>query len=52
MRDVFVFESPYGVLGKIFNVITLKAYMTSLLTQSNEVIKQVAESNNWATLKN
>ena len=52
MRDVFVFESPYDLLGKIFNVITLKAYMTSLLTQSNEVIKQVAESNNWATLKN
>jgi ligand-binding SRPBCC domain-containing protein len=43
MRDVFVFESPYGVLGKIFNVITLKAYMTSLLTQRNEVIRQVAE---------
>nr|WP_294795918.1 SRPBCC family protein [uncultured Mucilaginibacter sp.] len=43
MRDVFVFESPYGVLGKLFNIITLKAYMTSLLTQRNGVIKQVAE---------
>ena len=44
MRDVFVFESPYGVLGKLFNIITLKGYMTSLLSQRNAVIKQVAES--------
>ena len=47
MRDVFVFESPYGLLGKLFNIITLKAYMTSLLTQRNDVIKQVAESEKW-----
>jgi len=51
MRDVFAFESPYGLLGKLFNVITLKAYMTSLLTQRNEVIRQVAESERWEELK-
>ena len=47
MRDVFVFESPYGLLGKFFNWIVLTAYMESLLTQRNEVIKQVAESEKW-----
>lgn len=51
MRDVFVFESPYGVLGKLFNLLTLKAYMTSLLKQRNAVIKQVAESGKWEELK-
>ena len=51
MRDVFVFESPYGLLGRIFNIITLKAYMTSLLTQRNEVIKQVAESGKREEMK-
>lgn len=51
MRDVFVFKSPYGLLGKLFNIITLKAYMTSLLTQRNEVIRQVAESEKWGELK-
>jgi ligand-binding SRPBCC domain-containing protein len=48
MRDVFTFESPFGILGKLFNIITLKAYMTSLLKQRNEVIRQVAESDKWA----
>jgi ligand-binding SRPBCC domain-containing protein len=47
MRDVFTFESPLGIIGKIFNFLTLKAYMTSLLKQRNEVIKQVAESDKW-----
>lgn len=51
MRDVFVFESPYGVLGKLFNLLTLKAYMSSLLKQRNAVIKQVAESGKWEELK-
>jgi len=48
MKDIFMFESPLGILGKLFNLITLKAYMTSLLKQRNLVIKQVAESDKWA----
>jgi ligand-binding SRPBCC domain-containing protein len=51
MRDVFEFESPFGILGKLFNFITLKAYMKSLLKQRNGVIKQVAESNKWEEFK-
>jgi ligand-binding SRPBCC domain-containing protein len=47
MRDVFEFESPLGLLGRLFNLISLKAYMTSLLKQRNEVIRQVAESDQW-----
>jgi ligand-binding SRPBCC domain-containing protein len=51
VRDVFIFESPLGILGKLFNLLTLKAYMTSLLKQRNAVIKQVAESGKWDELK-
>ncbi|MDB5156959.1 MAG: hypothetical protein JWR50_1666 [Mucilaginibacter sp.] len=47
MKDVFMFESPFWILGNLFNLITLKAYMTSLLKQRNLVIKQVAESDKW-----
>lgn len=47
MRDVFEFESPLGWLGRLFNFISLTAYMTSLLKQRNEVIRQVAESDKW-----
>jgi ligand-binding SRPBCC domain-containing protein len=43
MKDIFVFESPLGVLGKLFNWLVLKRYMTTLLIQRNKVIKQAAE---------
>lgn len=44
MKDVFEFESPFGIIGKIFNIIFLKRYMTRLLINRNEVIKTYAES--------
>jgi len=43
MRDVFVFESPLGVLGKLANWLFLKRYMTRLLVKRNLVIKDEAE---------
>lgn len=43
MRDVFVFESPFGVLGKLANWLFLKRYMTGLLVTRNKVIKEEAE---------
>jgi ligand-binding SRPBCC domain-containing protein len=45
MRDVFMFESPLGVLGKLANWLFLKSYMTGLLVKRNKVIKQEAERN-------
>ena len=45
MKDVFVFESPLGVLGKLTNWLILKRYMTNLLETRNKVIKEVAENN-------
>jgi ligand-binding SRPBCC domain-containing protein len=44
MRDVFVFESPLGVVGRIFNWLILKKYMTKLLMERNRVIKEEAET--------
>ena len=44
MRDVFVFESPLGMLGQLFNWLVLKRYMVKLLTERNRVIKQAAEN--------
>jgi ligand-binding SRPBCC domain-containing protein len=43
MRDVFFFEVPFGVLGKLANSLFLKRYMTNLLVKRNLVIKEVAE---------
>jgi ligand-binding SRPBCC domain-containing protein len=43
MRDIFVFESPFGILGKLGNFLFLKKYMTDLLVERNRVIKNAAE---------
>jgi ligand-binding SRPBCC domain-containing protein len=44
MKDEFVFESPYGVLGNLANWLILKRYMTNLLSKRNQVIKDAAEN--------
>ena len=44
MKDVFYFESPYGMLGKMANALFLKRYMENLLHKRNLVIKKAAES--------
>ncbi|MFB9842268.1 SRPBCC family protein [Mucilaginibacter ginsenosidivorans] len=43
MKDVFIFKSPMGILGRLFNWLILTRYMTKLLIQRNEVIKAAAE---------
>lgn len=43
MTDVFVFESPFGMLGKIVNALFLDRYMTNFLRERNRVIKETAE---------
>ncbi|MDN3692222.1 SRPBCC family protein [Chryseobacterium tructae] len=46
MIDVFDFESPLGIIGKIFNTLYLKSYLTKFLLERNQLIKTVAESTN------
>lgn len=43
MKDVFAYAVPYGILGKLFNKIVLKKYMTTFLKDRNRVIKEIAE---------
>ena len=47
MIDLFDFESPYGVVGKVFNQLYLTRYMSRLLEQRNKLIKETAESDRW-----
>ncbi len=44
MKDVFVFESPCGLVGEWVNKLFLGWYMSRLLEKRNRVIKQAAES--------
>lgn len=43
MKDVFRFESPLGILGRIANKLFLKAYMTRFLKARNRYLKEYAE---------
>jgi ligand-binding SRPBCC domain-containing protein len=45
MTDIFLFESPLGILGTIFNKLVLTSYLRNLLIKRNRIIKEFAESN-------
>jgi ligand-binding SRPBCC domain-containing protein len=47
MRDVFDYDSPFGVLGRIADRLFLKRYMKQLLVSRNAVIKVAAETDEW-----
>ncbi len=52
MIDIVEFESPYGILGKLFNTLYLEKYIKKLLLQRNAVVKTYAESNKWKVILN
>lgn len=43
MKDVFRYGVPFGLIGRWFDRLLLKKYMTKLLSDRNLVIKKVAE---------
>lgn len=43
MRDVIVFESPLGFLGRVVDTLFLKRYLTGLIEKRNVVIRSEAE---------
>jgi len=45
MIDIFEFESPLGIIGKMFNKAFLKNYLKQFLLQRNELIRKTAEGN-------
>jgi ligand-binding SRPBCC domain-containing protein len=52
MRDLFIFEVPFGIFGKLFSKLVLANYMKGFLIKRNETIKQVAETDAWKKLLN
>jgi ligand-binding SRPBCC domain-containing protein len=50
MIDVLEFESPYGIVGKLFNSIYLRQYLQHFLLKRNEVIKDYAETMKWKAI--
>ena len=50
MKDVFKFQSPFGIIGKLFNKLILIKYMTQFLSERNKMIKEYAETEKWKTV--
>jgi len=50
MTDIFCYKIPYGILGKLFNSLVLRSYMTAFLKERNIVIKNAAEGNDWINI--
>ncbi|WP_375560981.1 cell division protein [Bernardetia sp. OM2101] len=47
MIDIFDYKSPFGIFGKLADSIFLEKYMTNLLKDRNQIIKEFAESDKW-----
>ena len=47
MIDRFDFESPFGIIGWLIDRIVLRSYMYRLLRRRNEILKILAESDDW-----
>jgi ligand-binding SRPBCC domain-containing protein len=47
MKDEFFFRAPLGVFGRIAESTFLTAYMRRFLIRRNQVLKELAESEEW-----
>jgi ligand-binding SRPBCC domain-containing protein len=47
MRDIFDYESPFGIFGRIADALFLERYMKRILTERNLLIKEAAEGDGW-----
>lgn len=47
MTDVFDFEAPLGFVGRLVDGLILRRHMEAFLTARNEVIRDVAQSDEW-----
>ena len=44
MTDKLQYETPFGILGKLFDVIFLKKHLTQFLVNRNKVLKTISEN--------
>ena len=47
MKDVFSFSAPFGLIGRIAEVIFLTSYLRRFLIHRNSAIKRAAETEDW-----
>ena len=47
MKDVFEFQAPLGLLGRVAEKLFLTWYMRKFLITRNQILKHVAETDEW-----
>ncbi len=47
MRDRFLYEAPFGMVGRLAEVLFLDRYMRSFFIERNRILKATAESDAW-----
>jgi ligand-binding SRPBCC domain-containing protein len=52
MKDVFDYDPPIGILGKFADALFLEKYMRKMLAERNQIIKTIAESEDWRKFLN
>ncbi|MBZ4036443.1 SRPBCC family protein [Flavobacterium sp. 17A] len=43
MKDKLQYETPFGIFGKLFDVLFLKKHLTNFLLERNKVLKEVSK---------
>ena len=44
MIDKIQYQTPYGIFGKLFDVLTLKKHLTNFILERNTILKELAEN--------
>ena len=52
IKDVFDYDLPFGILGKIADALFVESHMREMLEERNQIIKAAAESNDWRKFLN
>jgi len=45
MIDKIQYQTPYGIFGKLFDVLILKKHLTNFISERNRVLKELSENN-------
>ena len=43
MKDKLQYETPFGILGELFDILFLEKHLTNFLLERNKVLKEVSE---------
>lgn len=47
LTDVFEYETPFSIFGKVFDLLVLKKYMTNFCSERNNALKKALETEAW-----